>query len=89
MVSASTFDLIALYVGVTPKRITERCEVLARVDLIVPSCDHRNPEEATMWELGYWGERYLAGDVNTELIWPAPSPRPPEAVRPAWWAGLG
>ena len=73
----------------TPERVEERCRALARVGYVEPAHAERTPEETTMWELGYWGKRYLAGEVNAGLDRPVPAPRPPEAVRPAAWTESG
>jgi hypothetical protein len=32
------------------------------------------------------GELYLAGEVDAELRRPVPEARPPDKVRPGWWA---
>lgn len=75
--------------GATPERVEERCRALARAGYLEPACTRRSPDETTMWELGYWGKRYLEGEVDAELDRPLPAPRPPEAVRPATWAESG
>jgi len=41
------------------------------------------------YELTSWGELYLSGDVDVELRRPLPAVRPPDKVRPGWWAGFG
>lgn len=73
----------------TPERVQERCRVLARVEYVVPTRDDKRPENARLWELGYWGNQYLNGEVDADLRRPLPAPRPPEAVRPGWYAGFG
>lgn len=35
-----------------------------------------------------WGELYLEGNLDAEHRQPQPSPRPPDKVRPGWWAGF-
>ncbi|TKX52596.1 repressor phrH2, partial [Halorubrum sp. SP3] len=35
-----------------------------------------------------WGELFLSEDVDPSLDVPVPSPRPPHATRPDWWAGF-
>jgi len=41
------------------------------------------------YELTSWSELYLSGDVDAELRRPLPAVRPPDKVRPGWWAGFG
>jgi hypothetical protein len=36
-----------------------------------------------------WGELYLEGEVDAELRRPCPAVRPPDEVRPGWWAEFG
>ena len=87
----SDATLMSRFGGVeaTPERVDERCRVLARLGYVEPALDGGNPEETTMWELGYWGKRYLAGEVDAEMYRPVPAPRPPEAVRPGSWTDSG
>lgn len=32
---------------------------------------------------------WIVDEVDAELVLPSPAPRPPEVVRPGWWAGFG
>jgi hypothetical protein len=41
------------------------------------------------YESTSWGELYLEGEVDAELQRPCPAVRPPDKVRPGWWAGFG
>jgi hypothetical protein len=41
------------------------------------------------YEIASWGESSLDGDVNAERWRPLPAVRPPDTVRPGWWAGFG
>lgn len=63
------------------RRVRKRCMVLADAGYIEPVVENH-------YELTTWGGLYLAGEVNAELICPLPGPRPPDKVRPAYWAGF-
>lgn len=41
------------------------------------------------YEISFWGALYLDGEVSAKVRRPMPAPRPPEAVRPGWYAGFG
>ena len=45
-------------------------------------------DEAPNWRLSSWEELYLAGEVDAKLRRPLPRARPPDKVRPGWWAGF-
>lgn len=70
-------------------RVEERCQVLARVEFVIPARNDKQPCNARMWELSDAGERYLAGEVDADSRRPLPAPRPPEAIRPDLWTGFG
>jgi len=71
-------------------RVCERCRVLANADLVNPP-DHQiaHNRYATKSGISERGVHYLEGRVSAELVRPLPSPRPPHATRPSWWAGFG
>lgn len=85
----SDAELMASDMDASAAHIAERCRIMARLGYVEPTRDDVDAEDATMWELGYWGREYLEGGVDAELIPPSPAPRPPEAVRPRSWTGLG
>jgi len=68
--------------GVDEGRIRERCELLRRAGFV-------EREFSDQYEITTWGALYLDGEVNAEARRPEPAPRPPEAVRPGWYAGFG
>lgn len=70
---------------VSKRRIRERFRVLSHAGLVSPYLDS---SEADTFEITGWGELYLKGEVNAELIRPIPRPRPPDKVRPGEWAGF-
>jgi hypothetical protein len=67
------------------RRVWRRCRVLADADFVevIP-----RGEIGDRYEIMTWGLQYLDGEVDAELRRPTPSPRPPEAVRPGWYAGF-
>lgn len=80
------FDLLG---RVSPSQVTERCEILADAELV-----ERHEREIiddrveSYWSISTWGELFLGEDVDPSLDVPEPSPRPPHATRPGWWAGF-
>jgi hypothetical protein len=67
-------------------RFRSRCSVLANagfVDVVEREGLHDE------YEITSRGEQYLDGDVDAELRRPTPGVRPPDKIRPAWWAGFG
>jgi len=81
---------LALSMNASTDRVRERCWVLANAGFVDPY-EHKLAHDryATKFALSDRGDKYLDGDVNAELIRPLPSPRPPHATRPGWWAGFG
>ncbi|RDZ34492.1 repressor phrH2 [Haloferax sp. Atlit-47N] len=71
--------------NVSPRRVRERCRVLAHAGLASPIVDEENAE---FFEITGWGELYLDGKVNASLMQPLPRPRPPDKVRPRFWTSL-
>jgi len=67
-------------------QVQKRCKLLARVGFVVPVRTDQTIAEATKWELSPQGERYLEGEVDANLYRPLPAVRPPEGVRPGWYA---
>lgn len=87
-VSTATAWEIAFEQGVQGEasRFRSRCRVLANAGFVdVIERDSLHDE----YELTSWGELYLDGDVDAELRRPLPAMRPPDKVRPGWWAGFG
>ncbi|KPN31503.1 hypothetical protein SY89_02250 [Halolamina pelagica] len=72
--------------GTTRLRARERCRVLARAGftVVVP----REPL-TEKYDITGCGQRYLLGEVDAKHRRPLPAARPPEAVRPGWYAGFG
>ncbi|WP_396611600.1 repressor phrH2 [Haloferax sp. S1W] len=69
----------------TLRQVRERCRVLCHAGLAAPLIDHAS---ADVFEITGWGQLYLEGTVNAGLIRPIPKPRPPDKVRPDYWAGF-
>jgi len=67
--------------GVDENRIAERCEVLRSAGFV-------EREFSDHYQITTWGALYLDGEVSAEARRPEPAPRPPEAVRPGWYAGF-
>ncbi|QZP37771.1 hypothetical protein [Halobaculum magnesiiphilum] len=67
-------------------RVAERCRVLAHAGFVdrVPRA-HVDDK----WVITDWGRLYLDGEIDADLRRPSPSPRPPDKVRPGWYAGFG
>jgi hypothetical protein len=63
-----------------PLLLTKRPEFVVRVpgEKVRDECEITN-----------WGEKYLSGEIDAEHRKPRPSPRPPDKVRPSWYAGFG
>ena len=68
------------------RRVEERCRVLARAGFVQMT---RRAAVDDKFGITGWGRLYLDGDVDADLRRPLPAPRPPEAVRPSWFAGFG
>jgi len=88
-VSKSTAWEIAYEQGVEGdrRRIERRCRVLANAGFV--DVYFRDVGLDDEYEITTWGELYLDGDVDAELRRPLPAVRPPDKVRPGWWAGFG
>ncbi|WP_248897781.1 winged helix-turn-helix domain-containing protein [Haloplanus halobius] len=69
------------------RRIERRCRVLANAGFVDVYLRDLGLDDE--YELTSWGEMYLDGDVDAELQRPLPAVRPPDKVRPGWWAGFG
>jgi len=81
--SWSTPYFIAIDIdGADEETIRRRCEVLCRVGFA-------EREFGDHYEISEWGALYLDGEVSARAREPLPAPRPPEAVRPWWYAELG
>jgi len=68
--------------GPSENRVLERCEVLRSAGLVERELENH-------YEISRWGALYLDGEVCAKSMRPLPAPRPPEAVRPRKYAGLG
>lgn len=74
---------------VSQSRVSDRCEVLAGAELVQQhEREVVDGRYETYWSITTWGELFLGEDVNPSLDVPVPSPRPPHATRPGWWAGF-
>jgi hypothetical protein len=69
------------------RRIENRFRVLANAGCV--DVYFRDVGLDDEYEITGWGEMYLDGDVDAELRRPLPAVRPPDKVRPGWWAGFG
>lgn len=69
------------------RRIENRCRVLVNAGFVDVYLRDIGPDDE--YEITSWGELYLDGDVDAELQRPLPAVRPPDKVRPGWWAGFG
>lgn len=67
------------------RRVDERCRVLARAGFVQMAQRVGVDDQFTITG---WGQLYLEGEVDAGLRRPLPAPRPPEAVRPGWFAGF-
>jgi hypothetical protein len=68
------------------RRFRTRCRVLANAGFVSVVPREGLHDE---YEITNWGELYLNGEVDAELQRPCPAVRPPDKVRPGWWAGFG
>jgi hypothetical protein len=83
---AASAWMVATDFGMNEKYVRQRCLVLANADLLARDCrEGLSPE----WNLTTDGALYLAGELDAELRRPLPSRRPPDKIRPGWWAGFG
>jgi len=81
--SWSTPEFLAIDVaGADEETIRQRCEILCRAGFV-------KREFGDNYEISEWGALYLDGQVSAKAREPLPAPRPPEAVRPGWYAGFG
>lgn len=71
---------------VTRRRVAARCKVLADAGFIL-HLERDGLEDR--YDITGWGQRYLLGEVDANNRRPLPGPRPPQAVRPGWYAGFG
>lgn len=70
----------------SPSRVADRCRVLPDSGFVATI---RLDTLDDKYDITGWGQRYLLGEVDADLRQPMPAPRPPEAVRPGWYAGFG
>jgi hypothetical protein len=78
----STPHFLSIDLDTSEGYIYDRCEVLRRAGLV-------EREHGDHYEISLWGAMYLDGEVSAKAMRPLPAPRPPEAVRPGWYAGFG
>ena len=88
-VSKATAWEIAYEQGVEAdqRRIDHRCRMLANAGFVDIYLREIGLDD--QYEITSWGELYLEGEVDAELQRPCPAVRPPDKVRPGWWAGFG
>jgi hypothetical protein len=85
--TSSTVRLVEQTVEGDRRQIERRYRVLANAGFV--DVYFRDVGSDDQYEVTSWGELYLDGDVDTELQRPLPAVRPPDKVRPVWWAGFG
>lgn len=78
--------MIAFDRGTETQYVGHRCHELANADLVHVI---RRAGLGNLYEISFSGMLYLAGELDTELRHPDENSRPPEAVRPSWYAGFG
>jgi hypothetical protein len=85
--TAQAFE-IALYHGRSDRssRFRNRARVLANAEFVSV---RRREGLADEYSITGRGMRYLDGEVDADLLRPMPGARPPDKVRPDWWAGFG
>lgn len=66
--------------------VTHRCYILANAELVERVAREQIDDE---FAISTWGRLYLNGDLDAQHRQPQPSPRPPDKVRPAYWAEFG
>ncbi|WP_435062434.1 hypothetical protein [Halobaculum sp. EA56] len=66
-------------------RVYHRLRVLAHAGFVDYVARERLEDR---WVITDWGRMYLDGEVDADLRRPNPSPRPPDKVRPGWYAGF-
>lgn len=71
--------------SVDDRYVFHRCQVLANAGFVEVVLREELPDK---YAISSWGKLYLAGEVDAELRRPIPAPRPPDKVRPGWWAGF-
>ena len=69
------------------RRVRHRCRVLANAGFV--DVYFREIGLDDQYEITSGGELYLEDEVDAELQRPCPAVRPPDKVRPGWWAGFG
>ena len=82
----ATAWMLGSNIRVDDRYVYHRLEVLADAEFVVRVPGEKLRDE---WEIRTWGEGYLSGEVDAKLHRPEPSPRPPDKVRPSWYAGFG
>jgi hypothetical protein len=67
------------------RHVYHRCRILAHAGLVdlIP-----REQKSDKVELSTWGKLYLEGEVDAQNRRPCPAPRPPDKVRPDWFAGF-
>jgi hypothetical protein len=82
--------LIADDLGVDDRFVRHRCQVLAHAGFLeVVERDEDEKQLPEQFTISSWGELYLDGEVDAQHRQPSPAPRPPDKVRPGWFAGFG
>jgi hypothetical protein len=77
---------ISFNLGTNDRYVYHRLLVLADAEFVVRVPGEKVRDE---WDITTWGEGYLSGEIDAEHRKPEPSPRPPDKVRPGWYAGFG
>lgn len=70
---------ISLNLVSSSRYVSHRCHILGKAEFI--DVKHRRGLD-NRYELTTRSQRYLAGEVNADLIRPEPGARPPDKVRP-------
>jgi hypothetical protein len=76
---------VSVALDATTGLVRDRCDTLAQADFL-----HRRERIGldAKYSITMDGIRYLNGEIDADLRRLVPAPRPPHAMRPAWFAGL-
>lgn len=82
----ATAWMIGTNIETDDRYVYHRLKILADAEFVERVIGGRVRDE---WEITGWGEGYLSEEIDGEHRKPKPAPRPPDKVRPGWYAGFG